>query len=279
MKDPVDERFFDTLDRARQEFKLPSHLRARTEFFARDVLAFLFPHFAAPGEGPTSWPERQAHLERVLLEVVAPLADDRTTCSNAQHRFIEELPGIRETLLLDAEAIRRNDPAAKNLDIVILSYPGFFAIAVHRIAHCFCECNIPYFPRLLSEFAHRETGIDIHPSAVIGKEFSIDHGTGIVIGETTRIGERVRLFQGVTLGALSVQKSLANVKRHPTLEDDVVVYANATILGGETVVGRGSTIGGNVWLTRSVPPESVVTEAKPLERARTASDALLDYYL
>src|SRR5690606_15379486 len=146
-----------------------------------------------------------------------------------------------------------------SVDEVILAYPGFLAIAIYRIAHVLYRAEVPLLPRLLTEYAHRETGIDIHAGARIGASFSIDHGTGVVIGETTVIGDRVRIFQGVTLGALSVNKELASTKRHPTIHDDVVIYANATILGGRTEVGARSIIGGNVWLTHSVPPESVVT--------------------
>ena len=162
-------------------------------------------------------------------------------------------------MLLDAQAIYDGDPAAHSIDEVILAYPGFFATAVYRLAHQLQGCEVPLVPRVLTETAHRDTGIDIHPAARIGSSFAIDHGTGIVIGETAVLGARVKLYQGVTLGALSVDKHMARTKRHPTIGDDVVIYANATILGGETVIGDGSRIGGNVWLTRSVPAKSVVT--------------------
>ena len=174
-------------------------------------------------------------------------------------RFLGALPNIREALLLDARAIYDGDPAAHSIDEVILAYPGFRATAVYRLAHQLQGCEVPLVPRLLSEFAHGQTGIDIHPAARIGESFAIDHGTGIVIGETAVLGNRVKLYQGVTLGALSVDKRMARTKRHPTIGDDVVIYANATILGGDTVIGNGSRIGGNVWLTRSVSAHSVVT--------------------
>ena len=148
---------------------------------------------------------------------------------------------------------------------MILAYPGFFATAVYRIAHQLQGCEVPLVPRVLTEIAHRDTGIDIHPAARIGASFAIDHGTGIVIGETAVLGARVKLYQGVTLGALSVEKRMARTKRHPTIGDDVVIYANATILGGDTVIGDGSRIGGNVWLTRSVPAHSVVTPTARVE--------------
>jgi len=172
--------------------------------------------------------------------------------------FFEELPKIRVLLSEDLKAAVRGDPAAISADEVILSYPGFQAIAVHRIAHFFWTRNIPLIPRMMSELLHRRTGIDIHPGAEIGKSFFIDHGTGIVIGETTVIGNNVKLYQGVTLGALSVKKEESGKKRHPTIEDDVTIYANATILGGDTVIGRGSTIGGSVWITQSVPQGSKI---------------------
>lgn len=170
--------------------------------------------------------------------------------------FIAELPGIYELLLKDAEAIANEDPAALNVEEVIRTYPGFLAIAVHRLAHALHQLQVPLLPRILSESAHAKTGIDIHPGAQIGPYFCIDHGTGIVIGETTIIGNHVKIYQGVTLGAMSVAKEMAHIKRHPTIEDQVVIYAGATILGGNTVVGSHSVIGGNVWLTESVPPYS-----------------------
>ncbi|MCL1931090.1 MAG: serine O-acetyltransferase [Treponema sp.] len=172
--------------------------------------------------------------------------------------FFEELPAIRHALSLDMQANFRGDPAAKSLEEVILSYPGFQAIVVHRLAHYFWKVQVPLIPRMMSELVHGSTGIDIHPGAQIGESFFIDHGTGVVIGETTVIGKNVKLYQGVTLGALSIKKEEGNIKRHPTIEDDVTIYSNATILGGETVIGRGSIIGGNVWITESVPPNTTV---------------------
>jgi serine O-acetyltransferase len=172
--------------------------------------------------------------------------------------FFEELSKIRIILAKDLEAAVQGDPAAINADEVILSYPGFQAIAVHRIAHFFWSRQVPLIPRIMSEYIHRSTGIDIHPGAHIGESFFIDHGTGIVIGETTVIGKNVKLYQGVTLGAYSVKKEESGRKRHPTIEDDVTIYANATILGGDTVIGRDSIIGGSVWITRSVKQGSRV---------------------
>ncbi|HEY9595661.1 MAG TPA: serine O-acetyltransferase EpsC [Spirochaetia bacterium] len=166
------------------------------------------------------------------------------------------LPEIRRRLNRDVQAAFRGDPAAKSHEEVILAYPGVQAITVHRVAHELWVRGIAMIPRMMSEHIHGKTGIDIHPGASIGDSFFIDHGTGVVIGETTVIGANVKLYQGVTLGALSVQKELANSKRHPTIEDDVTIYAGATILGGKTVIGRGSIIGGNVWLTESVAANS-----------------------
>ncbi|GHV03222.1 serine acetyltransferase [Spirochaetia bacterium] len=172
--------------------------------------------------------------------------------------FFDELPQIRSALSLDMKAAFKGDPAAKSHEEVIVSYPGFEAITVHRLAHFFWTREVPLIPRMMSELVHGRTGIDIHPGATIGESFFIDHGTGVVIGETTVIGKNVKLYQGVTLGALSVRKEEGERKRHPTIEDDVTIYSNATILGGGTVIGRGSTIGGNVWITSSVPPETMV---------------------
>jgi serine O-acetyltransferase len=172
--------------------------------------------------------------------------------------FAGMLIPVKEILLIDAVFILESDPAAKELEEVIAIYPGFFAIFCHRIAHTLYGMQVPLIPRIISEYAHAKTGIDIHPGAKIGSPFSIDHGTGIVIGETTIIGNNVKMYQGVTLGALSVDKSKASTKRHPTIEDNVILYAGCTILGGETIVGRNSIIGGNVWLTESVASYSVV---------------------
>jgi len=178
--------------------------------------------------------------------------------------LLRAIPGIREQLQDDVAAMLEGDPAAQSAEEVILAYPGVEAIVVHRLAHVLYEASVPLIPRMMSELIHRKTGIDIHPGASIGRRFSIDHGTGVVVGETCVIGDDVKLYQGVTLGALSVKKSAASKKRHPTIEDHVTIYSGATILGGETVIGRHSTIGGNVWLTESVAASSIVT-AKPQE--------------
>lgn len=178
--------------------------------------------------------------------------EHHTTC------LFNAIPAIYKNLLQDAEAIVKFDPAAQSIEEVLIAYPGFYATAVHRIAHQLHVQGIRMLPRLLSEYAHSKTGIDIHPGAEIGESFFIDHGTGIVIGETTIIGNNVKVYQGVTLGALNVAKSAASTKRHPTIEDNVIIYSGATILGGDTIVGHDCIIGGNVWLTYSVPPFSIV---------------------
>ena len=174
--------------------------------------------------------------------------------------FIAEMPALRRRLLADARAAFDGDPAAHSVEEVILTYPGFHAITAYRIAHWLYTAAVPYVPRAMTESAKTRTGIDIHPGARIGQRFFIDHGTGVVIGETTEIGDDVKIYQGVTLGALSVHRKLAGSKRHPTLEDGVVIYAGATVLGGETTIGARSVIGGNVWLTTSVPAETMVLE-------------------
>jgi len=181
--------------------------------------------------------------------------------------FLRKIPTLRKTLVGDVRAAYDGDPAAKSLDEVIFSYPCILAITVYRIAHELHIQGVPLLPRIMTEYAHSVTGIDIHPGAVIGKEFFIDHGTGVVIGETTEIGDRVKLYQGVTLGALSFPKDgqgnlIRGKKRHPTIGDDVTIYSNATILG-PTVIGARSVIGGNVWITQDVPPDTVVTIEEP----------------
>lgn len=172
--------------------------------------------------------------------------------------FFEELPKTRALLMTDVQAAFDGDPAAKSIEEVILSYPGLEAITVHRFAHILWEKKLPLIPRMMSEYVHGKTGIDIHPGARIGPGFFIDHGTGVVIGETTEIGSNVKIYQGVTLGALSVKKSSGNRKRHPTIGDNVTIYSGATILGGDTTIGGGSIVGGNVWLTSSLPAFSRV---------------------
>lgn len=196
------------------------------------------------------------------------------SCTHCQDRgreaaagFLKRLIDLRQLLSADVRAAREGDPASKSVDEVIFSYPGLFAIMTYRLAHALMHENVPLLPRIMTEYAHSRTGIDIHPGAEIGESFFIDHGTGIVVGETTTIGNRVRIYQGVTLGALSLPpgagKTMQGLKRHPTIEDDVIIYSGATILGGDTVIGARSVIGGNVWLTESVPPDTKVFMKTP----------------
>lgn len=175
-----------------------------------------------------------------------------------EEEFMRGLDTLHASLMVDAQAIFEGDPASVSIREVIRSYPGFYAMAVYRIAHLLYTLKTPLIPRVLTEYAHSQTGIDIHPGAQIGDGFCIDHGTGLVIGETVEIGKGVKIYQGVTLGAMSVKKELAKTKRHPTIEDNVVIYSGATILGGNTVIGHSSIIGGNVWITESIPPYSRV---------------------
>ncbi|KFE62004.1 serine O-acetyltransferase EpsC [Hyalangium minutum] len=246
---------------SRQRQCFPPDIRTAAPEFVQKVLGLLFPHFADQLECHPSAVKRdvmavEAHLVR-LQSLLAPLYPE--VDPTLPRRFMEQLPEIYAWLQQDAESIHKADPAARSVDEVILTYPGFYAIAIFRVAHALHTLGMPLLPRLLTEFAHQRTGVDIHPGATIGRRFVIDHGTGVVIGETTVIGDGVKIYQGVTLGALVVEKNLSNKKRHPTLENEVVVYANATILGGDTVVGWGTVIAGNAWLTQSVPPQSIVT--------------------
>jgi serine O-acetyltransferase len=254
-------RLIQTLIDTRKHHCFPPDVRHAAPEFIDKVLALLFPHFAKRLDYSAVAVRSEVTVVEAVLtrtqETLAPLYPGLPP--DLPGRFMEQLPEIYAWLRQDAEAIFEADPAARSVDEVILTYPGFYAIAIYRIAHALLGLGFPLLPRLLTELAHQRTGVDIHPGATIGRRFVIDHGTGVVIGETTVIGERVNIYQGVTLGALQVQKALVDKKRHPTLEDDVVVYANATILGGQTVVGRGSIIAGNAFITQSIPPNSIVS--------------------
>lgn len=230
-------------------------LQAEVHRFAERVQHALFPHFLEdPLQDTAQLKAELENLSDLACRALSRQGEElqlraRMVCQE----LIEELPNIQEQLLKDAQFIFEGDPAARSVDEVIAAYPGFHAILIYRVAHFCWQKELMAFARALTEYAHSNTGIDIHPGATLGCPIFIDHGTGIVIGETSIIGNRVKLYQGVTLGALSVEKDLASIKRHPTIEDDVVIYASAIILGGETVVGKGSIIGGNVWLTQSIP--------------------------
>lgn len=217
---------------------------------------------ASPEEIEQKFRELEKHLVFILNATKA--CDD---CDNMEkaHDFFEQIPEIYRVLNTDIDSIVNGDPAARNRFEVIRAYPGFYAIAFYRLAHALLELELPLVPRILTEHAHSKTGIDIHPGATIGEHFFIDHGTGIVIGETCVIGNHVKLYQGVTLGALSVDKEMAFLKRHPTVQDHVIIYSGATILGGDTVIGHHSVIGGNVWLTKSIPEYSIVYHKSEIE--------------
>lgn len=278
--------FADAICADRAAYELPPRLPDVAERLIHAALALLFPHFTRePGCRSGEVEADAAVLAGLLDDALALPGVDGDLRRSAAADLFAALPDIRASLLLDAAATAAGDPAASGVDEVILAYPGFFATAVHRLAHRLHVHGVPLLPRVLGELAHRATGIDIHPGAHLGGSFAIDHGTGVVIGETCRIGERVRIYQGVTLGALVVEKSM-QAKRHPTVEDDVVIYSGATILGGDTVIGAGSRIGGNVWLTRSVPPGSFVATSAGIDRRRTPrngareeGDPGLEFYL
>lgn len=218
---------------------------------------------------------------------------DNADCEHCDHEasrivgtFLEQVPTIRELLATDVQAAFDGDPAATSTDETIFCYPGLFAITIQRLAHAFHRLDVPLLPRIMTEHAHARTGIDMHPGASLGRSFFIDHGTGVVIGETTVIGNNVKIYQGVTLGALAPAygQALRGHKRHPTIEDDVVIYAGATILGGETVIGRGSVIGGNVFITSSVPAHNQVVAEPPAlkyrdRRPRSQRQDVIDFQI
>jgi serine O-acetyltransferase len=206
----------------------------------------------------TFFENKEAELMTLLIELLQEENLDKVKAEQQAALFFESISVLHEMLLHDLDSVLKFDPAAKSKNEVLLTYPGFFAITVYRIANYLWQNQNYILARLIAEYAHSKTGIDIHPGALIGECFFIDHGTGIVIGETALIGKNVKIYQGLTLGALSVNKEEQNKKRHPTIEDGVIIYANATILGGATIIGKNSTIGGNVWITSSIPEQSMV---------------------
>lgn len=252
--------FANTLLSKRQTHSCTSSLKIEAIEYLNELIDFLFPHFSSKvyysAEDVLA---KLQLLERNLISLLKNLnsnfSEDATKTAK---EFISQIPKVHDELWADAEAIFKGDPAAESIDEVILAYPGFKAIIIYRIAHILYQLKIPIVPRILTEHAHEITGIDIHPGAQIKSPFFIDHGTGIVIGETSVIGKNVKIYQGVTLGALSVDKTLAQIKRHPTIEDDVIIYSQAVILGGNTVIGSNSIIGGNAWITQSIEPDSIV---------------------
>jgi serine O-acetyltransferase len=257
----MNQKFIEQLYKSHREYPDYPSPAEIADFFI-EVLGVLFSDHS--NKSFQSLIEFEIHMEHMKLELTQLLAKSpdanisRDKIPQAVNRFFDELELIHKKLLDDVEATFSGDPAAVSQGEVIRTYPGFYAIAAYRVAHALHLQNIGGIPRVITEHAHSRTGIDIHPGAKIGDHFCIDHGSGVVIGETCVIGNHVKIYQGVTLGALSVEKSDATKKRHPTIDDGVVIYAGATILGGETVVGHDSVIGGNVWLTRSVPPYSKI---------------------
>ncbi|PSK98727.1 serine O-acetyltransferase EpsC [Cecembia rubra] len=246
--------------------------------FFENVLGLLFPDFATElmkeGDQIAEKIEELRHkLSRILIRNKHLHNGDGAEIANL---FFQKLEHVYDLLIQDVQAMFDGDPAAKSTTEIIRCYPGFYAVAAYRIAHLLHTLGVDLIPRMITEFAHSKTGVDIHPGAKIGEKFCIDHGTGIVIGETTIIGKCVKIYQGVTLGALSVEKSDADKKRHPTIEDYVVIYAGATILGGNTVIGNHSTIGGNVWITKSVPSNSkIYYQAKMYNPASDETDTYI----
>ena len=228
------------------------------EDFIDDLFFLLFASHEGKYDTEQKLAQQYSEIKNTFSALLFELVKNETIVKKHTAELFYQLPEIYEALLLDAHAVLKFDPAAQSIEEVLVAYPGFYATSIYRIAHQLHKQGIKILPRLLSEYAHSKTGIDIHPGAVIGKSFFIDHGTGIVIGETSVIGDDVKIYQGVTLGALNVTKANASTKRHPTIEDNVIIYSGATILGGETVIGHSSVIGGNVWLTYSVPAHSIV---------------------
>ncbi|MDX2127742.1 MAG: serine acetyltransferase [Chloroherpetonaceae bacterium] len=260
MNDNKSKSVAESIFSTRSEFRDIYPLKEMSVNLIQKLISLFFPHhttirFTQIAEVDVFLDEISANLIQILISLGEESREKRNAITK---NFIDFLPNIYQTLLLDAEFIFQGDPAAKHLDDVILTYPGFGAITMYRLAHSLCMLGVPTVPRVITEYAHQQTGIDIHPGAKIGKPFFIDHGTGTVIGETCEIGNFVKLYQGVTLGALSVEKKLSTTKRHPTIQDRVIIYSGATILGGETVIGHDSVIGGNVWLTSSINPFMVV---------------------
>ncbi len=244
----------------------------------RELRAVLFPGYFRIDTGACAFPEYYAgsllnnlydalkeQIEIAILYQGEETEKAQLRAEEITGQFVKRLPEIQKMLLKDVQAGFDGDPAAKSKEEIIFSYPGFYAIYVYRIAHELYLEKVPFIPRIMSEFAHGKTGIDINPGATIGEYFFIDHGTGVVIGETTKIGNNVKIYQGVTLGALSTRmgQQLADVKRHPTIEDNVTIYSNSTVLGGETVIGENTIIGGNTFITESIPANTKVSAKSP----------------
>ena len=272
---------YEELLQIRKKHKTIRPIKSVAKKFINDLMQLLFPHFTEDiYYTPEDVKSKVVLLKRDFKSLLIALNNNsQEDIDKISEDFFGELFNINRALWDDANAICEGDPAAHNVDEVILAYPGFRAIAIYRFAHMLYKLNVPILPRVLTEYAHQETGIDIHPGATIGKSFFIDHGTGIVIGETSVIGNCVKIYQGVTLGALSVEKKLAQTKRHPTIQDNVIIYAQAVILGGNTVIAKNSIIGGNVWLTESVPENSLVYHKSEVRLRNTNDPEPLDFVI
>ena len=255
----------------RWEGKHYTGLRDQVENLIHALFSALFPRYYRLDPLSSSEREGTAAVARYLLAALSFVTETEEEAEDICMQILQKLPDIKEVLLTDVQAAYEGDPAAKSTDEVALTYPAFTAITIYRIAHEFYLLNVPLIPRMMTEYAHRETGIDIHPGATIGRRFFIDHGTGVVIGETTIIGEHVKLYQHVTLGAKSFEVGedgslVKGIKRHPNIGNDVIIYAGATILGGTTTIGDGCVVGGNVWLTHSVGPGETVIANRATEK-------------
>ncbi|MBT8252391.1 MAG: serine acetyltransferase [Flavobacteriaceae bacterium] len=241
------------IEEQKQHPNLRYALKQRTEYFTNLLFYTLF-------DSDTEVDKNLNDLEGIFEELTKLACwEQDQPCHTVWESYLASLPDILKKLNKDAQAFMKSDPAANSIEEIYMAYPGFYAIAIYRLSHALLKFGIPLVPRLMTEYAHRLTGTDINPAAQIGESFFIDHATGIVIGETVVIKNNVKLYQGVTLGGLYVDRKLRNQKRHPTVEDNVTIYANATILGGKTVIGANTTIGGNAWITASVPANSVVS--------------------
>lgn len=264
----------DLIDRllaARPEYRYEALSKPQATDLLLRSLGLIFPHFSCCPNTRAGLLATAEHVEALMHELLAAVGIEDERADAVIERYFGAIECVAEALHADAAFIASGDPAARSPDEVVLAYPGFYAIAAYRIANVLYREGVPLIARLITEHAHEKTGVDIHPGANIGVPFFIDHGTGVVIGETARIGRNVKIYQGVTLGALSVDGADRDKPRHPVIEDGVILYANATVLGGDTVIGENSVIGGNVWLTSSVPKNAVVVRKAEI-RVRTPSE-------
>ncbi|MFN8208308.1 MAG: serine O-acetyltransferase EpsC [Bacteroidales bacterium] len=254
---------------------------AATHRFINQLVHLLFPIQENRDLGVDELEAKLAELQEQLARLVGVFGDQLAAPpQQIAGVFFSRLPDLYIQLLEEAEVYLKNDPAAWSVEEIILCYPGFYAICVYRLAHELWMAKVPIIPRIMTEYAHGKTGIDIHPGAQIGEKFFIDHGTGVVIGETTVIGNNVKIYQGVTLGALAVSKDQANRKRHPTIGDNVIIYAGSTILGGNTVIGHDSIVGGNVWLTSGIEPYTLAyRKPKIMYRNQRETNGQSDYII